>query len=64
MIQYFPIVFLAFLLVGAGCSVDLSSQKQNPSEYISPEKQQMMDAKENSDQVGGYPEAVPGQEEK
>lgn len=62
MIRYFSIIFLVFFLGGAGCSVNTASQKQNQNDYISPEKQQMMDAKENSGQVGGYPEAVPGQE--
>lgn len=52
--KYF--IILAFVLfTGFGCTTTPAPAP----EYVSPEKQQMMDAKEKSNQVGGYPEAIP-----
>lgn len=55
--KYFIILALV-LFAGFGCTATPAPAP----EYTSPEKQQMMDAKEKSDQVGGYPEAIPGSE--
>lgn len=61
MMKPYFLVLSVLMVMGAGCVATEPAQKKT-DEYISPEKQQMMDAKENSDQVGGYPEAVPGGE--
>lgn len=61
----FLFIGITLVLMGVGCAAASPVQdakKAESQEYISPEQQRMMDAKEKSDQVGGYPEAVPGLE--